>query len=422
MNIRLTVFSLCFAFAQFALAQPVEIATDVPASLPSIANVVGLTDPPKHHFVGYYGITPWNAAGTRLANLEADFGDRLVRAGDVAAICLVDPFSKVSTPIAKTAAWNLQQGAMLHWLPTAPDREIIYNDRIDGRLVSVILDVESNARRVIQRPIAAISPDGKIAIGINYDRLRQIRPVTGYAGGSPTEKLMNRPTHDGLSLIDLVTGESRPLVSVETACNVVPPPARIADQPFWLEHALFSRGKGDRLFFLARAFDPKSTQLMSIPLVMTLAGGKVKSIAPWGIQGASHYDWLDNRQLVLTREQASGKWQHVLIDTDDVTKQKVLAKDVLTRDGHCSFSPDGKWMITDTYPDNDKRQHLFIYDVHHDKAARLGSFRAAPELRGDWRCDLHPRWDRDSRRICIDSAHEDGTRQVYIIDLNMPRP
>ena len=31
------------------------------------------------------------------------------------------------------------------------------------------------------------------------------------------------------------------------------------------------------------------------------------------------------------------------------------------------------------------------------------------------RADLHPRWDRDQRRVCIDSIHE-GSRQIYVLD------
>jgi hypothetical protein len=58
-------------------------------------------------------------------------------------------------------------------------------------------------------------------------------------------------------------------------------------------------------------------------------------------------------------------------------------------------------------------------DVKSGRAAQLASFYEPPEYRGDWRCDLHPRWDRESRRVCIDSTHS-GIRQVYVIELKMP--
>jgi len=106
----------------------------------------------------------------------------------------------------------------------------------------------------------------------------------------------------------------------------------------------------------------------------------------WVADGASHFDWMDERRVVVTRKD-DGKWRHLLIDTDGVKAPKPLAPDVLTRDGHCTFSPDGRWMITDTYPDSQRRQHLFVMDVKTQKAARLASFHSPPEYRGDWRCE-----------------------------------
>jgi hypothetical protein len=399
-------------------SQPVEVVDDVPAGLPTIASITALTSPPKHHFVGYYSITPWNASQSRLFCLEANFGDRLVQAHDRASICLIDPANHSLTRIAQTSAWNLQQGAMLQWLPTAADRELIFNDRVDGRLVSVILDVKTNQRRVIDRPVAALSADGKSAIGVNFDRLRAIRPVTGYAGGDAKGALVNRPTDDGLFAIGMTTGESQLLVSIDACARLVAPPDPLNDQPLWLEHPMFSRG-GARVFFIARGFDRMTKQIVSIPLVVESDGTKLRRLMPaWVADGASHFDWMNDRRVVVTRKD-DNRWRHLLIDTDGVEPPKPLAPGVLTRDGHCTFSPDRRWMITDTYPDSQRRQHLFVMDVKTQRAARLASFYSPPEYRGDWRCDLHPRWDRESCRICIDSTH-DGIRQVYMIELRIP--
>jgi len=59
----------------------------------------------------------------------------------------------------------------------------------------------------------------------------------------------------------------------------------------------------------------------------------------------------------------------------------------LDYDGHGTFSPDGKWMITDTYPDNKfHEQKLFLMDMKTQAVLPLGRFVEPPEFTGGWRC------------------------------------
>ncbi len=44
-------------------------------------------------------------------------------------------------------------------------------------------------------------------------------------------------------------------------------------------------------------------------------------------------------------------------------------------------------------------------------------FHERPHVRGDWRCDLHPRWNRSGTQVSFDSVHT-GDRQVYVVDLS----
>jgi hypothetical protein len=36
----------------------------------------------------------------------------------------------------------------------------------------------------------------------------------------------------------------------------------------------------------------------------------------------------------------------------------------------------------------------------------------------EWRCDLHPRWNRDGNKIAIDAMYEYDRRQVYLLDVS----
>jgi hypothetical protein len=58
---------------------------------------------------------------------------------------------------------------------------------------------------------------------------------------------------------------------------------------------------------------------------------------------------------------------------------------------------------------------LILFHLASGRRIDIGRFYAPPELQGPVRCDLHPRWSRDGKMICFDSAHE-GTRQVYVIN------
>ena len=146
-----------------------------------------ITRQPGHHFFGYYGIPPWNASERLYACLESDFHERPPEPGERATVGVVELASGRFTPLTTTAAWNLQQGAMLHWLPTAPETALIFNDLDEdaGCFRPVILDVPSGARRTMPSPvgIGAVSPDGRSALGLDYARLHTQRPVVGYAGG-----------------------------------------------------------------------------------------------------------------------------------------------------------------------------------------------------------------------------------------------
>ena len=95
-----------------------------------------------------------------------------------------------------------------------------------------------------------------------------------------------------------------------------------------------------------------------------------------------------------------------------------MGKEILTSDGHCSYSPDRKWILTDTYPENGQDRKLLLFDPDEQRLVNIGEYYSLPELTGEIRCDLHPRWSRDGDQICIDSSHE-GTRQMYVIDVSI---
>ena len=90
---------------------------------------------------------------------------------------------------------------------------------------------------------------------------------------------------------------------------------------------------------------------------------------------------------------------------DKFMLKKQWQGELLNIDGHPSFTKDGKYMITDSYPDADGYQRLVVMNIENEKILLLGSFYAS--MRGTpASCDLHPKLSRDNNYITIDSAFD----------------
>jgi hypothetical protein len=192
---------------------------------PHIIGPIQITDNGHEHlFASYYGINSWSAYERYATVLETDVKFHTPKALDTATIGLIDMVSHKFIPVAKTTAWNLQQGCMAHWLATNPDSVIIYNDRRNGKFVSVILNVLSHKElKVIPYPVAAISHDGKEALSINFSRLKITREDYGYAGeGQDAKGKTAYPDDDGIFLVNLYTGSSKMIVSIKQLRQLVP--------------------------------------------------------------------------------------------------------------------------------------------------------------------------------------------------------
>ena len=130
----------------------------------------------------------------------------------------------------------------------------------------------------------------------------------------------------------------------------------------------------------------------------------------------SHFIWRDPEHILAwSREPKTGNRFHLYTDRSE--EVEVVGEGILTSDGHCSYSPDKRWILTDTYPDRERFRTLILYHVAERRRVDIGRFFAPKELDGEIRCDLHPRWSRDGRWVCIDSVHE-GSRQVYVMDVS----
>ncbi len=380
-------------------------------TFPSPGNPIQITKNGKEHlFASYYGINSWSANQRYVTVLQTDIKNHLPEADEPATLGLVDLESNTFIPLTQTRSWNFQQGCMAHWLGTSPDSLIIYNDLREGKFVSVILNVHNQKEiKVLPYPVSAVSPDGKEAVSINFARLRKTRIDYGYGGnGQDAKDSIQFPEDDGIFLVNLETGEAKLIVSISQIKDRVP---EIPEEGIeYFNHTLFSRG-GSKIFWLARAVPHRNTTSFTV----NRDGTNLQRCFPDGWEG-SHFDWLNDDELMITANYEAKQYAHVLFTVGEKNYHR-LGKGLLDYDGHGTFSPDEKWMVTDTYPSSGLREEkIYLMDMKTEAILPLGRFAQPEDVSGYWRCDIHCRWSPRGDMIGFNSAHT-GSRQVYIIRL-----
>lgn len=370
---------------------------------------------PRHHFVGYYDKTPFSADGRYLVAHRSSFADRQPMPGEALDIGIIDLEDHHRfLPLDRTTAWSWQQGAMLQWLGSAPDRLILYNrfEEDAGAYRATIRDIHDGSTRTLPRPIYALSPDGSQAVSLPFDRLNRLRPGYGYM--ATPERFPNdpAPAEDGLWKIDVATGADQLIVPIRRAVEHEPLKSFLGAE-HWFNHALFSPG-GAWVTFLHRWKKPDDRTWTTRMLVVRPDGSDLRVV--WDTGMVSHFDWRDDRTILAWNRTPDGKDCFTTRDVENGAWE-VFGERVLTRDGHCSYSPDRRWILNDTYPDQDRLQTLMLVRVADGQRIDIGRFLEPPTFTGPYRCDLHPRWNRDGTMVCIDSTHEEAQRQIYVLDV-----
>ena len=375
-----------------------------------------ITKGPRFHWFGYYDKLQFDPSSRYVLANEVEFEHRSPTPHDSIRVGMVDLHDGDRwIELGESRAWNWQQGCMLQWLPGSTD-EVIWNDRVNGQFVSHIVNVHSGKRRTLPAPIYSVSPDAKWAVFPDFRRLNQTRPGYGYTGVPDPFESELIPQDAGIWRVDLTTGKQRLIIPFREAAKV--PNRHSMWEPsakHWFNHLLHSPD-GARFIFLHRWRGPAQGNGFGTRMFTVDSEGKdMYVVDPYG--GTSHFIWRDAKHILAWAKHPSHGEKFYLY-TDKSEQVDVVGKEVMTRNGHCTYLPGNRWILNDTYPDDQRLQHLYVYEIATGKRVPLGAFRSEPVYAGEWRCDLHPRSSRDGKRICIDSPHAGLGRQMYVVDVS----
>ncbi len=374
--------------------------------------VRAITREPGYHWFGYYDKSQLDASGRYVLGMEVGFQHRSPTSSDEIRVGMVDLADGDRwIELGSSRAWSWQQGCMLQWVPGSTS-QVIWNDRDGDRFVARLLDVRTGAERTIPAPVYALAPDGQNAVAPDFRRINDTRPGYGYAGLRDPWRDVLAPKRSGIWRVDLQTGVSDLIVSLAQIAAIPYPHGDMSTAKHWFNHLLFNTD-GSRFEFLHRwrqGDGPFATRM----LTADPDGSNVRVVDDYG--QTSHFIWRDAEHILAWAWHPSHGARFYTY-RDGPADVQVIGPDVMTENGHCTYLPGNAWILNDTYPDGERRQHLYVYNVASGVRVPLGDYLAPLEFAGEWRCDLHPRSSRDGRMVVIDSAHDGRGRQMYLLDI-----
>ncbi|MHC4734294.1 MAG: hypothetical protein ACYTDW_07490, partial [Planctomycetota bacterium] len=332
--------------------------------------VRAITRGPKFHWFSYYDKLQFDPTCRYALGMEVDFEHRSPRSDDVISIGMVDlKDNNHWIKLGKSSAWCWQQGCMLQWRPGSKN-EIIFNYRQDKRFICHILDVRSRKKRTLAHPFYTISPDGRTAVAPDFRRIQDMRPGYGYAGLPDPYKDDPAPRDSGIFRLDLDTGRHKLIISIADVAKIPNPHANLTSAKHYFNHLLFNPD-GSRFIFLHRWRAKGRGGFGTRMLTARPDGTNIRVVDDYG--RTSHFIWRDTSHILAWAWHPSNGNAFYLYE-DGTRKVEVVGKSVMTQNGHCSYLPGNKWILNDTYPDRERKQHVYLYNVETRKKVPLGGF------------------------------------------------
>ena len=358
--------------------------------------------------------------------------------------------------IDMTDSFNWQQGASLQWLPgKGNENKVVYNKSDRNHYYSVIADIQTGEKRIIDYPVYSITNDGKKAIALNYERIYW---TIAYHYQPVVNKSLNVRVADGDGIfqVDLESGEVKLIIGLKDVV-ALDAPDDFSEARHWCEHIMLNKNS-TRIAFLHR-FSYGGTSRNTRICIADIDGKNLQVIPGWRTRDWSHMGWINDDSFVIYSIQRnalqlayikqcnkSGEKPSLSLRLKRFLKNKMpqaivsrvrqtnkcyelyafenglfqltkeIKKDFFSIDGHPSFFPNEEIMLTDTYPDENGYQSLILYSLRTEKALIIGKFKAP--LRGTpASCDLHPKISDNGKRIALDSAYS-GKHRMIVFKLN----
>lgn len=359
-------------------------------------------------FFGYYDKSPLNLTNEYIIFQSTNSDTKkLPDNNSPVDLVLYNLRNETCEVIDNVTTYNWQQGSKLMWLN---EKKIIYNnfDEESKEYISKIYDIERKEYTVIDMPIYDCYRDA-YALSVNFDRLNLLRPDYGYRNKKNIIINWDNHVNDGIIFIDLKNNSHELLVTFEDSINVHHKDSMIGARHKFNHLSISPNGK--KFMFLHRWFVEK--RKFDRLMIADIDGSNLKCVSDDDM--VSHCFWHGNSKIFsFLRDKTYGdKYYMVDIETSEKT---VIGEGIIDNlgDGHPNIY--GNDIIFDTYPNKARMKELYKFNLTTTSLEKIGEFFESFDFYGETRCDLHPRFSYDGKKVFIDSVHE-NKRHLYMIAL-----
>lgn len=365
----------------------------------------------KNVFFGYYDLQQIDSTGRRLL-LHICNKDTDTKKDSVDIVCY-DLDRDKYVKIAESHAWAWQQGCRTRWNPLKKD-EILFNNMADGHYVCQIWNVENKTLvKTLPIPLYDIDREMNYGLGVNFSRLQRLRPGYGYNTLPDETEGKNIPQNDGIIKYDFKTEKVKLLISYQRLCegmydanayqHYINHISIAPDGQHFMFFHIYTKGAGLRWKVRMCVSDSEGKDIKVIEEAHTI----------------SHYTWRNSETLLTTRINRENKGSCYALYNTRTGIRTVIGGEELKLDGHPTFLKGGDVFISDTYPQKDFLQHVFLYDMKKQERKSLVDIYHTPRLYEEQRCDLHPRLTPDNKHFTIDTVYKGKRRSVLLFDLKV---
>lgn len=416
------------------------------------SSIIFETPDDDRYWFGYYNYCPVSKDGDKVLchRWHSDGEERNFSQYDTIEVgwFYINDKYKVWHGVGKTHACNWQQGAMSQWIIYQNIERIIFNDADNEKYISKIVDLDGKIVKVLSMAIYGINKQKQFSITINFERAYWCRAYH-YEYIRNNDLNCNITPVDGVYKMDLISGKTKKIIDIDTIINT-DYRDYFKNAKHWVEHIMLNPS-GDKFSFYHRFDDGNGYKTRCF--IADTDGKILCCLNNWGGTSWSHLGWINDDEFVIfgvRRKTLGSVYEKVASPNSKMGEiirkiyRKIVApfvspqmhnklaasshyeiyncngdslgcyeKGKLVNDGHPSFTKDGKYMLTDTYADEDGYRNLLIYNVDKNKVYSVGKFYS-PFNECAYRSDLHPRFDNTENFVVVDSAHSEKHGLVII--------